>query len=129
MRHPKRKHGGELVNNDLCIGTSTDTSSTAESDIPIKAGNIVACYLEKYQDEEPQLAKILEVNFDKVQVQWLKGSYYDPWSPCELKKGSTYEPWVEQIPRTSILYQVYLSKAARLTEPCKKKLKLSYSKL
>ena len=72
---------------------------TPESDVPIKACNIVACYLEKYQDEEPQITEILDVKLDTVKVQWMQGSYHDPWCPCKTnKKGSTYEPWVEEIP-------------------------------
>ena len=113
---------------DSSIAPSSDPS-TPESDVPIKAGNTLACYLEKYKDEEPQIAEILDVKLDTVEVQWMQGSYYDAWCPCKTKKGSTYEPWVEEIPRSSILSQVHLTRASRLTEPCKKKLKLSYSKL
>ena len=113
---------------DSSIGLSIDPS-TPENDVPIKAGNIVACYSEKYQDEEPQIAEILDVKSDIVKVQWMQGSYHDPWCPCKTKKGSAYEPWLEEIPRSSILSQVHLSRASRFTGPCKKKLKLSYSKL
>ena len=94
---------------------------------PIKEGNLVACYVEKYEDEEPQIAKILNVNLEDVEVQWMQGSYFDPWHPCRVKQGRSYEPWVEDIPRSSILYEVQLSKTSRLSEPLRKKLKLSYS--
>ena len=96
---------------------------------PIKKGNLVACYLEKYQDEEPQIAQIINVKSDSVEVHWMHGSYSEPWHPCQVKRGRTSEPWLEDIPASSILYQVQLSKSNRLSEPLRKKLKSSYSKL
>lgn len=96
---------------------------------PIKEGSLVACYIEKYQDEEPQIARIINVKQSEVEVHWMHGSYFDPWYPCKVKWGHSYKPWIEQIPQSSILYEVQLSNTQRLTEPFRKKLKLSYSKL
>ena len=58
---------------------------------------MVACFMEKYQDEEPQIAKILKVNPENVEVHWVQGSHFDPWYPCKVKQGRTYEPWIEDI--------------------------------
>lgn len=89
----------------------------------------MACYVDKYEDEEPQLAKIVNVKSESIEVHWMQGSYSDPWHPCKRKMGRQYEPWIEEIPRSTVLYQVVLTSNSRLTEPMKKKLKLSYSKL
>ena len=87
MRHSKRKHGKE---------TKTTTESHPGPAIscgePIKNGNLVACFVEKYQDEEPQIAQIKKVNSDTVEVQWMQGSYSDTWHPCKLKRGKSMNP-------------------------------------
>ena len=121
MRPSKRKHGR---------GTTESYPGPAIScGEPIKNGNLVACYLDKYQDEEPQIARINKVKSETVEVQWMQGSYSDTWHPCKVKKGRNYEPWLEEIPRSAILYQIELTSAMRLAQPLRKKLKLSYGKL
>ena len=84
---------------NLSIGPSVDPS-TPESDVLIKAGNIVTCYLVKYQDEEPQIAKIpRSLRCLMLNETQLKYSGYKVLitiqCPCKTKKGSMYEPWVE----------------------------------
>ena len=59
---------------------------------PIKNGNLVVCYLEKYQDEELQIARINEVKSETVEVQWMQVHIQDTWQPCKIKKGRNYEP-------------------------------------
>lgn len=75
--------------------------------MPIKAGKLVVCYSEKYQDEELQIARINKVNNETVEVQWMLDLYSDTWHPCKIKRGRNYEPWLEEI-STAILCLVEL---------------------
>jgi len=83
--------------------------------------------MDKYKDEEPQIAKITKADVKPgvIEVQWMRGSYSDTWVLCNSKRG----PWLEEIPCSSVPYPVELSKTSRLTEPMRKKLKVAYSKM
>ena len=108
-----------------------ETSSNTNNQEPIKIGNLVACYFNKYSDEEPQIGKITDLLPDNmtVQVNWWKGSYTDTWCPCKIKNGGKYELWLEEIPISCILYEVHLSRGSRLPETIRRKLKQTYSKI
>ena len=56
---------------------------------------MVAWYVDKYEDEDPQLAKIVNVKSESIEVHCMQGSYSDPWHPCKCKMGHQYEPWIE----------------------------------
>ena len=92
---------------------------------PLECGKIVACYLDKYREEEPLIGKILEDNDDMLTVNWMSGSYSDPWHPCKLRG----ELWTENIPKASVICEVKLTRGSRLVEPVKKRLKRAYGKM
>ena len=137
MRHSKRKIAAineQTTEQDEDVeqeNIEAETTGEANNQEPIKIGNLVACYVNKYSDEEPQIGKITNLLPDNitVQVNWWKGSYADTWCPCKIKKGRKYELWLEEIPISSILYEVHLSRGSRLPEALRKKLKHTYSKI
>ena len=47
---------------------------------------VVACYLPKYSDEE--VAKLSNVG--DLEIEWMVGSYNDPWKIWKEKKGKEY---------------------------------------
>lgn len=66
--------------------------------------------------------KDLEVT---LTVNWMSGSYSDPWHPCKVRG----DPWTEDIPKGSVICEVQLSRGYRLVEPMKKRLKRAYNKM
>ena len=128
VRQPKRRDK-ERTQTSLSVVSQTDTRTSSSSKSgPVKLGDIVACYLTKYDDEEPQIGKVVSLKpANKVDVQWMHGSYSDPWILCRQKRGRTMEPWIEEIDQANMLYPIELTKSNRLTESSRKKLKLSYN--
>ena len=86
----------------------------------------MACYLPKYSDEEPQLGKVVDNQGDRLIVEWLVGSYSDPWIIWKKKIGADYVTWEEGIPKEAVLFPVTLSKAHRLSNSSILKLKAIY---
>jgi len=110
--------------------TASSSSATFSSQnvANVKTGDIVACYVDQYAEEEPQIATIISIKQNnKLDVQWMHGSYSDPWLPC--KRGRAMEPWIEEIGTKNLLYPLELTRSCRLPESTRKKLKLSYSQL
>ena len=92
----------------------------------------MACFLEKYADEEPQIGEIISVHDDvsELEINWYTGSYNDPWAPCKRKQGaSQYSLWMEVIPTNVVLCAIKLSRACRLSIHDKNKLKSMYSNI
>ena len=92
-------------------------------------GTIVACFLPKYCDEEPQLGRVLKINEEEnhdLEIEWLVGSYSESWTVWKQKKGREYVNWKEVIPSHSVLFPVTLSRAARLPNSLISKLKSTY---
>lgn len=87
---------------------------------------IVACYLSEYQDEEPQIGKILRCNENHYILEWMTGSYSKPWRVYKEKKGKEYVAWSEEIPKAAVLCSVSLSESNRLPENLVEKLKTLY---
>lgn len=59
-------------------------------------------------------------------VEWLVGSYSEPWTIWKEKKGREYVTWKEEIPKQAVLFPVTLSKAHRLSNSLILKLKAVY---
>ena len=52
-----------------------------KTDINPKREEIVLTYLDKYVDEFPQVAKVLEQNGKQILVHWYKGAKTTVWQP------------------------------------------------
>ena len=106
----------------------------ANSDLPsgnvianLTSGTVIACYIEEYSDEEPQLgrvAKELRSNSNVVEVEWMTGAYSKPWKIWKEKNGET---WKEKIPVDCILFPVELDKNNKLSMSTIQQLKLAYN--
>ena len=114
VQHSKRKQN---VQKAIDQGRSPNEDSVHKSadKLPIKVGNVIDCYLEKYRDEEPQIREIVNIPDPliangMIQVNWYSGTYAEPWFPCKVKQGSKYELWIEEIPTSCVLCNVTLSR-------------------
>jgi len=86
---------------------------------------VVACFLEEYDDEEPQLAiieKKPEQKSSSVEVEWMTGAYSKPWKLWKDKNGT----WKEKILFSSILSTVNLDSNDKLVPATVNKLKRIY---
>lgn len=93
----------------------------------LSVGTIVACFIPRYSDEEPQLGKVINIGDDEnVEVEWMIGSYAEPWRIWKEKKGKEYVTWKDIIPKDAILFPVALSKTDRLLSSDIARLKIAY---
>ena len=93
----------------------------------LKAGSIVACFLSEYS-EEPQLGTIVDIPDDtSFEIEWMVGTYSEPWKIWREKKGKNYVTWNEIIPKESVLFPVLLSKTNRIPTDLISKLKVTYA--
>jgi len=81
----------------------------------LQPGTIVACYLSKYEDEEPQIGKVTLTDSDEIEVEWMVGTYSEPWQIWKQKQGRSYTTWKEKIPSTAVLFPVQFSSTERLS--------------
>ena len=84
-----------------------------------------------YADEEPQLGKVTkecDKNCAEIEVEWMVGTYSEPWQLWKQRKGRSYTTWKEKIPSTAVLLPVNLTNAGRLSKSVISELKLMYEK-
>ena len=107
-----------------------DNSSTIISvgEAELQPGTVVACYLSKYEDEEPQIGKITltDSDSDEIEVEWMVGTYSEPWQIWKQKQGRSYTTWKEKVPSTAVLFPVQFSSTERLSCSLIAKLKEAY---
>ena len=111
--------------------TSEPTHSSSEDQscrFVLSDGMFVAVYLEKYRDELPLIARIVSVRSSNVdvEVEWYIGCYSGDWKVCMRGRGRSREAWREQIPKSSILFPVELTKSMKLSKDTVEALKSSY---
>ena len=74
--------------------------------------------MEQYSDEEPQLGKLTkeyDISSEHFEVEWMVGTYSEPWQLWKQKHGRDYKTWKEVIPLNAVLFPVKLSSAGRLS--------------
>ena len=103
---------------------------TGQPSSEVTVGTIVACFLQEYSDEEPQLGRVLKVDEERencnYEIEWLVGSYSETWSIWKQKKGREYVTWKEVIPNHAVLFPVTLTGTERLPSSLVSKLKRAY---
>ena len=88
----------------------------------------MACFVAEYSDEEPQLSKIVNVQNDRsFEVEWMVGTYSEPWRIWRERKGQDYITWKETIAKESILFPIMLSKSSRIPSNMISQLKIKYA--
>lgn len=107
---------------------STNGSEYIVNSETIEVGMIVACYLSEYEDEEPQIGKVvaLEKDSDNAIIEWMTGTYSEPWVVYKYRTGGSYSTWRETVPITSILFPITLTASDRITSTLKSHLQSAY---
>ena len=74
--------------------------------------------MHKYADEEPQLGRVTtecDANCDDIEIEWMVGTYTEPWQLWKQRCGTNYSTWKEIIPQSTVLFPVKLSNGGRLS--------------
>ena len=88
----------------------------------------VACHLSDYAEVEPQIGTLvrLESDSDNAEVEWMTGTYSEPWVVYKCRRGGAYTTWRETIPITSILCPIKLTATSRISSTLKLQLQKAY---
>lgn len=105
---------GKNVANSSCSVASTSSNYSEPEPEPsgLAAGDMILTNMEKYHDEWPQVAQVVNINDndDNITVQWYKGSISTSWLPCTIpvpgQRGKRM-PWKEQVKRDDIWLSKY----------------------
>ncbi len=97
----------------------------------IEVGMVVACFLQCYGDEEPQIGKVvaLERDLKSVVIEWMTGTYSQPWVLYKYRKQGIYTTWRETIPITSVLFPLELTTSSRIPSALKLELQNAYEQI
>ena len=68
-------------------GNAKDTgaSATSTNEPAIKVGDFVSFKMQKYEDEIPQIGKVIVYDGRKITVEWWTGTYSTTWTECRQK--------------------------------------------
>lgn len=96
--------------------------------VQLRCGIQVACFVPDYEEEEPQIGTVTAtpVGSENVEIEWMMGSYSEPWTVCKKREKGKYVTWKEKIPLSSILFPIELTRSCRLNTGLVKKLKHAY---
>lgn len=111
-------------------GDTEENEQTETDSIPLEPGMTVAYYVPNYADEEPQIGTVVSIpdEMDEVVVEWMSGTYSEPWTVCIKQKGS-YTTWKESIPSSMILFPIELSQSRRISTTLKMELQYTYAQI
>ena len=85
--------------------------------------------MEQYADEEPQLGKLTidsDISSDNFEVEWMVGTYSEPWQLWKQSYGRSYKTWKDKIPSNAVLFPIELNSNGRLSTSLIVKLKEEY---
>ena len=85
-------------------------------------GDFVALRLNKYDDEIPQIGRVMKVDESDVTIEWWVGIYSSPWI-CWKQRG---EPVEETFTKNAVIYRVKFTKSMRISSELKADLKQIY---
>lgn len=93
-------------------------------------GSLVALYVPKYRDELPLIGKVSSTeNSNELEVEWMVGTYSGVWKTCKRREGRNSVPWKEKVERSSVLFEVELTKSMRIPGNLKTKLRETYNNI
>ena len=89
---------------------------------------MVACFIEEYRDEIPQIGKVVEVHDSdsEVKIEWWIGTYTGTWRALTKKDGRKTVLWTESVPTASIISEVSFTKSSKLPKAIKEQLQKAY---
>ena len=86
-------------------------------------GDFVALRLSKYEDEIPQIGRVVAVDQMDVTIEWWIGSYHTTWICWKKDRG---EPITETVPKNAVIYKVNFTKSMRITASLRNDLEYIY---
>ena len=133
MKHKGAKATmAKTLKNNLSGSTHFDEApkSSHEMQDKLQCALQVASFVQMYESEEPQIGTVTApVENQYVEIEWMVGSYSEPWTLCARREGGSYVPWKELIRHNSLLFPVELTRSYRLSPALVKKLKDAYKKI
>ena len=103
-----------------------DTATIGTVPAPLLPGDFVALRLAKYDDEVPQVAKIISVTDLDVCVEWWIGKYHEAWTPWRSRDGVV----TETMPRSAVIKTgIQLTKSNRMNRKLITELKHLYDNI
>ena len=115
-KQKRRKRGNDDADLQQPAEVSEGTVSEVQQRVSpddLTVGNVIACYLPKYEEKEPQLEIVREVTNKKVVVAWMTGDYEESWSIMKQRNG---KDWTEKIAHKCILCIIKLTEENRLSD-------------
>ena len=89
----------------------------------------MALWVERWHRDLPLIAEIVEVKDKDVLIKWLVGTYSSVWCIATRRQGRHMVPWLEEVPISSVLFEVTLTRSNRQNSKTKSRLKDRYSQL
>ena len=89
-------------------GRDQQKKSAQLTSLQLACDMFVACYMEKYKEEEPRIGKIVAMHetSQNIDVEWMTGTHDDRWSVCKKTVGQRKVPSAEEIHESVILFPV-----------------------
>lgn len=92
----KTKHHSSIFNQHSSVRSNVEQNSRKSQLWP---GEFVALRLVKYNDEEPQIAKIESVSETDVVIQWWTGLYHGVWTEWKVRSKVV----TETVPKNAVI--------------------------
>ena len=112
-------------------GSALTKECPKATSVQLRSGMQVACFVPNYKEEEPQIGTItaIPVGSKNVEIEWMVGTYSEPWTVYKTRERGKYVTWKEMIPLSSVLFPVELTRSCRLNTGFVKKLKHAYKEI
>ncbi|XP_060551751.1 uncharacterized protein LOC132713258 [Ruditapes philippinarum] len=92
----------------VIIGKADRKAAQAIKEVEtFEIGSFVICNYDKYPDEFPQLARVISVSDENLELLWYKGAKTTTWKPASRPvKGQRgqREPWTEIVPSIAVMF-------------------------
>lgn len=130
-RQESEKENGDETGGNVAVIEPTTTNSDAEDNFivnhqTLEVGMTVACFMLCYVTEEPQIGKVVSIDESHVEVEWMTGTYCEPWVVCKHTAGRICTTWREKITIDAVLFPIELTSSSRIPSAIKEKLKKAY---
>ena len=137
MKHKGAKQG-HIRNPKEIKKKRSDSALTEEGfkasnqmQLQLRCGMQVACFVPEYEEEEPQIGTVTAIpgGSKNVEIEWMLGSYSQPWTVYKRREKGRYVTWKEMISVSAILFPIELTRSCRLSTGLVKKLKHAYKEI
>ena len=108
---------------ETTLSTSVSGSTSGSQLASVHHGGFVALKLKKYEDEEPQIAQVVDIDGKMLTIDWWIGSYTANWVPWKIRGVQQ----IEKISEDAVLRPISMNKSNRLTKELINDLRSLYS--